>query len=61
MLRLNSKQLNYLIYIQGLDDWHPLGLLQEIPKHKENFAGDESELNSLLAACRSNRKNRPGE
>ena len=47
-MKINARQLSFLLYIQTLDDWHPQGLIKEIITQKETYIGNEEELTNLV-------------
>ncbi len=53
MAKFNSSQINYLVQVQSIDDWHPQGLIHEIDKRKDLFTGlqeDFADLQSKLSS-----------
>ncbi|MHC5756161.1 MAG: hypothetical protein ACYTXF_37205 [Nostoc sp.] len=36
LLKLSQKQLEFLVFVDGQDDWHPAGFLEVVIKNYEN-------------------------
>ena len=49
MLRLNEKQLEFLIIVDMQDDWHPAAFLDIVAEnHSKNKAIEERDFDSLM-------------
>ncbi|MHC5897189.1 hypothetical protein [Nostoc sp.] len=56
MLKLTQEQLEFLIIVQGQDDWHPTAFVETAAKHYEasdRLPFQRTEFESMMAELRS--------